>query len=213
MRKQATMTSKILLVAITITATLLLYSGLVAFTPKSTTQTTLPNFPQLQTADAAFDAFIKINGIEGEVAEFGHEGEILVESFSWGMSQTSAGHLGGGGAGKVNFNDFSIVKALDKASPKLALACASGQHITEVTLTLYRAGGETRQKYMEYKMTDVFITSVNQGGNANGDVDKPLENVSFSYGKVEWKYTQQRADGGPGGTTQTGWDLKKNQQI
>lgn len=206
------MTSKIFLAAITVATTLLLYPGLVAFTPQSTTHTIPPNFPP--SADAMFDAFIKINGIDGEVADPRHPGEIVIDSYSWGMSQTGAHAAGGGGgAGKVSFHDISIVKALDKASPKLALACASGQHITEVTLTLYRAGGETRQKYMEYKMTDVFITSVNQGGNANGDVDKPLENVSFSYGKVEWKYTQQRADGGPGGTTQTGWDLKKNQQI
>ena len=34
---------------------------------------------------------------------------------------------GGGGAGKVAMQDFSFTMSVNKASPKLLLACATGQ--------------------------------------------------------------------------------------
>ena len=39
-----------------------------------------------------------------------HAGEIQIESFSWGASQTGTSeHGGGAGGGKANFNDFHFV--------------------------------------------------------------------------------------------------------
>ena len=38
---------------------------------------------------ALFDAFLKIEGIEGESPDAKHKGEIQLESFSWSESQTS----------------------------------------------------------------------------------------------------------------------------
>ena len=36
----------------------------------------------------AFDAFLKIEGIEGSSQQKGHPGEIEVSSFSWGETQS-----------------------------------------------------------------------------------------------------------------------------
>ena len=36
----------------------------------------------------AFDAFLKIEGIEGESTDKTHPGEIEIESFSWGVANT-----------------------------------------------------------------------------------------------------------------------------
>ena len=77
----------------------------------------------------AVDYFLKIEGIEGESHDDKHKNEIDLQSWSWGETQTgthSAG--GGGGAGKVDMQDFHFVMAHNKASPKLMLACASGEH-------------------------------------------------------------------------------------
>ena len=38
----------------------------------------------------AFDAFLKIEGIEGESTDKAHPGEIEISSFSWGVSNTAA---------------------------------------------------------------------------------------------------------------------------
>jgi len=164
----------------------------------------------------AFDAFLKVDGIPGESSDSAHAEWIEVLSYSSGVSQTaSASASSGGGASseRADFQDFSIVKALDKASPKLAVACADGTHISEVILELCRAGGD-KLKYMEYKLNDCIVSSVRPGGSSQGGETLPLEEVSFNYGKIQWTYTQQkRADGSGGGNVAAGWDLEKNVKV
>ena len=51
-------------------------------------------------------------------------------SFSWGVTNPASTAPGGGaGAGKATFQDLSIVHNIDKASPQLLKACATGQHL------------------------------------------------------------------------------------
>jgi type VI secretion system Hcp family effector len=131
---------------------------------------------------------ITISGIDG-----GDPGSPTIDvlAFSWSVSNTFTGsHGGGGGAGKANFQDLSVTKLIDKASPLLAKACATGQHIQTVILNLNRPGGPKGAPYMQYKLDDVFVTSVSHGGS--GD-NKPTENVSFAYGSIKQTYTT--ADG------------------
>jgi type VI secretion system secreted protein Hcp len=161
----------------------------------------------------AFDAFLKIDGIPGESTDDKHKDWIEVLSYSCGVAQTasaSASTSGGASHQRADFQDLSISKTLDKASPKLALACADGTHIKQVTVELCRAGGQ-KEKYMEYKMTNCIISSASVGGGGGGE---PTESITFNYGKIEWTYTQQkRADGTGGGQVAAGWDLEKNKKV
>jgi type VI secretion system secreted protein Hcp len=158
----------------------------------------------------AFDAYLKIDGIPGESTDDKHKDWIEVLSFSWGVSQPAsrtASSAGGASHERADFQDFSVVKLLDKASPKLALQCANGKHIKAVTCELCRSGGD-KLKYMEYKMTDCIISSVSVGGGGGGE---PTESLAINYGKIEWTYTQQkRADGSGGGQVAANWDLTTN---
>ena len=98
---------------------------------------------------AAVDYFLKIDGIDGESADQKHRKEIDIESWSWGEDRsgpTAAG--GGGGAGKVPMQDFHFVMKVNKASPKLLLACATGEHIKKAILTCRKAGKD-QQEYSE----------------------------------------------------------------
>lgn len=164
----------------------------------------------------AFDAFLKIDGIDGESTDDKHANWIEVLSYSTGLSQTASGSAstaGGATSQRADFQDFSIVKALDKASPKIAVACADGTHIKSVILELCRAGGD-KVKYMEYKLSNCIISSVRPGGSSAGNETLPLEEVAFNYGKIEWTYTQQkRGDGSGGGQVAAGWDLEKNKKV
>jgi type VI secretion system secreted protein Hcp len=77
----------------------------------------------------AFDAFLKIEGIDGESLEKNHKDEIEIESFSWGATQQGASSHGtGAGAGKVSMQDFHFVMRHNSASPTLFLFCANGKH-------------------------------------------------------------------------------------
>ncbi|MBI5556205.1 MAG: type VI secretion system tube protein Hcp [Deltaproteobacteria bacterium] len=159
------------------------------------------------------DMFINIKDIKGESTDDKHKEWIEVLSYNWGVSQMASGSqstAGGGSTQRADFQDLSIVKALDSASPLLFKACASGQHIGEVKLELCRAGGD-KLLYMEYKLTNVIISSVSVGG---GGGDVPSESVTFNYGKIEQTYTKQkRADGKGGGNVPAGWDLEANKLV
>ena len=81
--------------------------------------------------------FLKIDTVDGEAQDNKHKKEIDVLSWSWGMSNAGSAHAGGGaGAGKVNVQDLTFTKWVDKATPKLALACCSGQHFKDATLVV-----------------------------------------------------------------------------
>ncbi len=160
----------------------------------------------------AFDCFLKIDGVPGEVAADGHEGWIEVLSYSHGLTQPST-VLSSGAAGAVErsiHQDFSIVKTLDKATPGLHKALCTGEHIAEITVELTRATGE-KQTYMVYKLTDVMISSTRPQGSAQGPDERPLEEVTFNYGKIEWTYTElDRETGKPIRDVTAYWDVISN---
>ena len=160
---------------------------------------------------AAVDYFLKIEGIEGESTDSKHKAEIDLESWSWGEtnSGTHAGG-GGGGAGKVQMQDFHFVMKTNKATPKLMLACANGEHIKKATLTCRKAGKE-QQEYMIVKFADLLISSYQTGGSAHGTV--PTDQISFNFSKIEFQYKEQKADGTLGAAVAAGYDLKLNKMV
>ena len=164
----------------------------------------------------AFDCFLKIDGIEGESTDGAHKNWIELLSFSHGMSQPASSVVssaGGAGSGRVNMQDFSIVKHFDSATPKLAEACCTGKHFPSLKIEICRAGGD-KLKYMEYKLTNVLVSGVRPGGSAHGGDEVPLEEVTFNFGKIEWTYTHQdRGTGAGSGQISAGWDLQTNKKV
>jgi len=161
----------------------------------------------------AFDAFLKIGGIPGESTDSKHKEWIEVLSYRHEITMPLMIGVGGArSAGLCEHQDFSVVKTLDKASPKLALSCCTGSEVTSpgvpIRLELCKASGE---KYMEYLMHDVIVTAVKPSGNAQGGEALPIEEVSFNYGKIEWTYTEYDPDTGlPKGDVHAHWDVVAN---
>jgi type VI secretion system secreted protein Hcp len=155
----------------------------------------------------ASDIFAKIGDIKGESLDSKHKDEIEVLSFSWGVTNTgSPAAGGGGGAGKATFQDLSIVHHIDKASPLLMKACATGTHLKEATIT-HRKAGRAQQEFLIVKMNDVIITSVVHGGTN----DQPAsESVSLAFAKVDLQYKAQKPDGSLDAGVHFKYDLKAN---
>ena len=160
---------------------------------------------------AAVDYFLKIEGIEGESTDSKHKNEIDVESWSWGETNSGTHAAGGGGgAGKVSMQDFHFVMRVNKASPKLMLACATGEHLPSAILTCRRAGKE-QQEYLQVTFTDLLVSSYQTGGSS-GDI-VPLDQISLNFAKIEFSYKPQKPDGTLDAPVKTGYDLKKNVKI
>ena len=136
---------------------------------------------------AVVDYFLKIEGIQGESASVKHKGEIEVLSWSWGESQ-AGGHTGSGGAGsgKVQVGPFHFVAHSSIASPKLFLACASGQHFQKAVLSAARQVKGKAQDYLIWTLSEVLVTSFQTGGE-NQDA-LPTDAFDLDFGKIEVEY-------------------------
>lgn len=130
-------------------------------------------------------------------------------AWSWGMSNSGTSHTGGGaGAGKVNVQDLSFTKYIDKCSPNLMSYCCNGTHVSTATLVMRKAGG-TALVYLTITMTEVIITSVSTGGS--GGEDRLTENITLNFSQVAVSYQPQKKDGtADGGAVDMTWDIATN---
>jgi type VI secretion system secreted protein Hcp len=163
---------------------------------------------------ATIDLFLKMDGILGESKDLKHKGEIDLQSFSWAETNQagpSAGRGAGAGAGKVAMQDFHFVTRVNKASPLLFLACATGKHIKEAILTARKAG-KGQQDYLVFKFRDVLISSYQVGGSEAG-AEPPMEQVSFNFARIDFEYRLQKPDGTLSSPVKAGWDVEKNKQV
>lgn len=153
----------------------------------------------------AGDIFIKIDNIDGESADSKHKGEIDV--LAWSFGATNSGSMafgGGGGTGKVSFQDLTISKRIDKASPKLLDACARGTHINKAVLIARKQGGN-QMDYLKITLSGILVSSIQQSGSSDDS-----ESFSLNFSHIEYIYTAQKADGSREGDTGAKWNVKKN---
>jgi type VI secretion system secreted protein Hcp len=161
-----------------------------------------------QRSFAAVDMFLKLtdsNGvlIEGESADKQHAKEIVIQSFSQGLSVAPAPL--GGGTGKASFADLSLAKVLDKSTPLLYSYAAQGKHLQQAVLSV-RNSGVTPFEFYRVTLTDVIITSVSTSGAG----EQPFETLSLTFARIEWRYVPQNPDGTAGTPVVTTWNLAAN---
>lgn len=157
---------------------------------------------------ALVDYFLNIDGVKGESEDAKHKGEIQLESWSWGETQGGTmAHGGGGGAGKVQMQDFHFVMKVNKASPFLFLACANGEHIKKAVLTCRKAGKE-QQEFLMWTFTDLLVSSYQTSGSGHSDA-LPMDQISMNFAAVEIEYKAQKVDGSLDAAVKKGYNLKQ----
>ena len=156
----------------------------------------------------AMDMFIQIGALKGESKDSVHKEKTDVLAWSWGMSNSGSAHTGGGsGAGKVNVQDLSFTKYIDKTTPDLMLAASNGKHFPDALL-IVRKAGDKPVEYLTIKLDQVLVTSVTTGGS--GGEDRLTENVTLNFAKVKLIYKAQKADGSKDADITYGWDESGN---
>jgi type VI secretion system secreted protein Hcp len=159
---------------------------------------------------ALVDYFLKIDTIPGESGDAKHKDEIQVLSFSFGESQSGTMAFGGGGgAGKVQMQDFHFMMNTNKASPKLFLACATGQHLKNAVLTARKAG-KVQEDYLKVTLNDLLISSFQTNGDGNAN-SLPVDSISLNFAEIEIEYKVQNVDGTLGASTKVKYNLKEMQ--
>lgn len=155
------------------------------------------------------DIHLKIDTIPGNSEIKGFENQIQIEEFSWGMDQTTSfSHSTGGGAGKVKVGDLKFTHLVDKATPKLMIACCTGQHIKDAVLTCRKAGGDSAVDFLKITLQDVIVSSVSPSGTKD---DTPREAVSLAFADFKVEYQEQDNKGAKkGGPVIAGFSIQKN---
>jgi type VI secretion system secreted protein Hcp len=150
----------------------------------------------------AIDTHIKFDGIDGESTHKDHKGEVAVLSWSWGLT-SAAGASTTARRRKAVPQEMRIVHRYDKASPMLAKQAVLGKHVPVAVLTARKAG-EGQKDFLKVTMKEVFITSVQASEGGEG----PSEEVSMTYGTIDFEYRPQDVKGSQGSPVQFGWNIK-----
>jgi type VI secretion system secreted protein Hcp len=110
----------------------------------------------------------------------------------------------------VSMQDLHFTMPLSKASVKLMLACATGQHIPGAILTCRKAGGE-QEEFLTITFSDVLVSSYQVGGHG-GNISA-TDQASLAFHKLQFKYQQQSEKGNVGSPVLAGWDVKANKKF
>jgi type VI secretion system secreted protein Hcp len=151
--------------------------------------------------------FLKIDGITGEATATGHAGEIMLQSFTWGSAAGTA--TTGAGAGKISFQNVTVTKVVDKASPLLFHALASGQRVPQCIVTIEQ--GDKLKQTIALTLSTCLIESISEVFEAAAPA--PQETIVISFAKVQLQYTPQSPTGSAETPITAGWDITTNSAV
>lgn len=149
--------------------------------------------------------FLAIPGIKGDSTDAKHAGDIDIDSFSFGVTNSAAIGSGSISAGKATFSSFHFNKIYDGSSPDLFKDATDGTVLSSATFAFERPGSD--QDFLTIKLEDVVVTSYHQGGTQEPPL---LEDVELTPAKVEVVYHPTNPDGSLGAAVQAQWDLVAN---
>lgn len=128
--------------------------------------------------------------VKGEASAEGHEGDILLRRWNWGVAASSA--LGSTQAtARRSYKSLTIVKSIDTASTALLSALVTNDEVREARLTMRKAG-EGQQDYFILSLANARIASVDMECDEAGDA---VERVTVNFNKVELEYRLQQGTG------------------
>ncbi|MFY9299758.1 MAG: type VI secretion system tube protein Hcp [Candidatus Nitrosotenuis sp.] len=166
----------------------------------------------IQPSSAQFvdPIYMKYDGIDGEVAVQGHEREIELNSFQFGIARAigSPGAGSGRESSAPSISEIVVTKVMDKASPKLfEQALVGTPRKVDIFFVLNTGSGPVT--YAQYTLEDVLVSrySVSSGG------DRPTESLSLNFAKITFKHTVIDQQGKPGSSESVGYDLALGKKI
>ena len=117
--------------------------------------------------------------VKGEGVATGHEGDILVRRWNWGVSaQTAMGSVQA--TARRSYRSLVVVKGTDTASTGLMM----------------RKAGEGQKDFLRITLKGARISGIDVECAGDGDLE---ETVTVAFTKIEVEYTPQQSSGGRGG--------------
>jgi type VI secretion system secreted protein Hcp len=162
-----------------------------------------------QQASGAFNVFIKMDNITGDVTTKGFEGYLKLESFEWALTRTISAPTGGSStrdATTPSISELTLSKSVDSSSAAIFLNAVGVAAIPTVTLVL--ADSVTNAVFYRLTLNEVLVTSQTHSGSMGAD--KPAESISLNFTKIKIETFDST---GKTPTGAAGWDLTKNTKF
>lgn len=141
-------------------------------------------------AFCAVDMFVKMEGVEGESTDTEHQGWIEILNYNYHEATPFEKNR------KIikkktcpELSEISFVKKVDSSSNDLMALANKGNTFPKVQLDLIKSS--TREKFGEYTMLDVKITSYTFSGTTEDTI--PIETITITYAKLEMMYQPDRS--------------------
>lgn len=154
----------------------------------------------VSTGGGASDIYLHIQTrragkVKGESTMPGHVDDIIINSWQWGLSASSA--IGSTQAtGRRSYTALTVHKNIDQSTTALMSALATNDLVKEAKLTM-RKTGDGSEDYFLLTLKDARITGVSHVTAADGGT---CESVSIMFTKVEVEYRPQKTTGARGGS-------------
>lgn len=159
------------------------------------------------TSSWADDIYLYINGIPGEATDTSHTDWINLLSWEW-QASNNAQLNGGSTGGAPIIRPLIVQKYIDKASPLLALAALTGQHIDSAILVSVMEGGD-RHTRVQITMQNVIVSNIAPAGAAGSPT---LESLALRFGMICYRYIPIDSTGAPGAFIEKCFDVLANQE-
>jgi type VI secretion system secreted protein Hcp len=132
--------------------------------------------------------------VKGEAVAPGHQDDIVLSGWSWGLTAGSA--LGDTQAtARRSYSALTVRKQVDAASTALMSALATNDEVKEAKLSLRRAGG-AQEDFLVITLKGARVTSLQHAGDETGGTS---ETVTLAFTEVQVEYRPQQSTGQRGG--------------
>jgi len=140
-----------------------------------------PNYviPLAFSALAAFQtgvdaaAYIKYDGIDGEVTEAKYRGAIELTAWGWQLSESAE-------PGVPIVRPIELSKRADTTTPKFHEFLINGVKAPTAFIAFTRTNGEVEFEYMKVEMTNVMVSSYSTSWS-DSTAELPFENISLNF--------------------------------
>lgn len=153
--------------------------------------------------------YIKFDGVDGESLDKDHSKWSDIESFNQVVHKPGTGTGVARRRGDVVLDDILVVKALDKASPKLAESVCKGKVFPKVEIHITRSYEDAgRVTYYAYELKNVQVVNYSVGGATQAQ-QQPLEEVSLNFEEIKVTYTEADSKGKKKGNIEYSWKVEE----
>ncbi|MHC4323381.1 MAG: Hcp family type VI secretion system effector, partial [Planctomycetota bacterium] len=155
--------------------------------------------------------YAKFDAVGGEPVSRDHKDWINLLTFRQGQYLPESSPGAGAGRKSSVFEEITLRKVLDKASPELAEAVSLGVVFPKVNIHITRTTSIGPVTYCVYELKNARVTSYHINGSTGGNI--PREDISLNFEQIKVSYFNFGPDGNLEGIYEYGWDVLENQPL